>query len=144
MSGKPRRFFLDTNVLVYTFDDASPLIRAQAGELVELALTTGSGIVSYQVVQEFLNVATRKFAVPLSDEDAGAYLQQVLAPLCRVWPSMALYQQALEIQQGSGYGFYDSIVVASAIAGGCRTLYTQDLQAGRQFGSLTVVDPFVA
>jgi predicted nucleic acid-binding protein len=144
MSGKPRRFFLDTNVLVYTFDDASPLIRARARELVELALTTGSGIVSYQVVQEFLNVATRRFAVPLSGEDAGSFLQQVLAPLCRVWPSMALYQQALEIQQASGYGFYDSIVVASAIAGGCRTLYTQDLQAGRQFGSLTVVDPFVA
>ena len=63
---QPRRFFLDTNILVYTFDETTPLIRAKARELVEMALTTGLGVISYQVVQEFLNVATKKFVAPLS------------------------------------------------------------------------------
>lgn len=139
----PGRFFLDTNILVSCFDDTAPLLCAQARELVELALTTGLGSISYQVVQEFLNVASRKFVVPLTGADRGVYLEQVLVPLCKVWPSTALYRQALEIGEASGYGFHESLIVAGALAGGCRTLYSRDLQPGRRFGSLTVVDPFV-
>ena len=60
MPASPARFFLDTNIFVYTFDDTSPLRRAKARELVELALTTGLGVVSHQVLQEFLNVATQQ------------------------------------------------------------------------------------
>ncbi len=143
MSAKTGRFFLDTNILVYTFDDTVPELRARARELVEVALTTGLGMISYQVAQEFLNVATKKFAVPLDRADRNEYIEQVLAPLCRVWPTMALYRQASEVVSASGFGFYDSLIVASAMAGGCTTLYTHDMQAGRQFGTLTLADPFV-
>ena len=142
MVASPPRFFLDTNIFVYTFDESAPLQRAKARELVELALTTGLGVVSHQVIQEFLNVATTKFAVPLSPADCRTYLEQVLAPLWRVSPSVALYQRALAVQEQSGYGYYDSLTVAAALTAGCRTLYTQDLQPGRRFESLTVVDPF--
>jgi predicted nucleic acid-binding protein len=142
MPGSAARFFLDTNILVYTFDETSSILRAQARELVELALTTRLGVVSHQVIQEFLNVATRKFTAPLSPADCRIYVEQVLAPLWHVSPSVALYLRALDMQERSGYGFYDSLIVASALEAGCRTLYTQDLQHGRQFDSLTVVDPF--
>ena len=46
------------------------------------------------------------------------------------------------MQERSGYSFYDSLIVAAALEAGCRTLYTQYLQPGRQFDALTVVDPF--
>ncbi len=142
MTGSPARFFLDTNIFVYTFDETAPIHRAKARELVELALTTRLGVVSYQVVEEFLNVASKKFAVPLALADCRLYLEQVLAPLWHASPSLSLYQQTLEVQERSGYGFYDSLIVAAALATGCRTLYTQDLQDGWQFDSLAVVDPF--
>ena len=142
MSASAARFFLDTNIFVYTFEETSSIRRAKARELVEMALTTGLGVVSHQVVQEFLNVATSKFAVPLSPADCRTYLEQVLTPLWRVWPNAALCLRALEVRERSGYGFYDSLIVAAALAAGCRTLYTQDLQHGRRFDSLTVVDPF--
>ncbi len=141
MSARPARFFLDTNIFVYTFDETSPFRRARAQELIELALTTGLGVVSHQVIQEFLNVATAKFAVPLSAADCSTYLEQVLAPLWRVSPSASLYQRALGVQEQSGYGYYDSLIVAAALTAGCRTLYTEDLESGR-FESLTVLDPF--
>jgi predicted nucleic acid-binding protein len=144
MSGSSARFFLDTNVFVYAFDETAPVHRAKARELVEMALTTRLGVVSYQVIQEFLNVAIKKFAVPLRTADCRTYLEQVLAPLWHVMPSAPLYSQALEVQERSGYGFYDSLIVAAALAAGCRTLYSQDLQSGRHFDSLTVVDPFRA
>jgi predicted nucleic acid-binding protein len=142
MPGSAARFFLDTNIFVYTFDETSAVLQAQARELVELALTTGLGVVSHQVIQEFLNVATRKFEVPLGPDDCRAYVEQVLTPLWHVSPTIALYLRALEVQERSGYGFYDALIVAAALQAGCRTLYTQDLQHGRQFDSLTVVDPF--
>jgi predicted nucleic acid-binding protein len=143
MSGSPARFFLDTNIFVYTFDETSQVRMAKARELIEMALTTGLGVVSHQVVQEFLNVATSEFAVPLSPADCRTYLEQVLAPLWRVWPNAALYLRALEVQEQSGYGLHDSLMVASALVAGCHILYTQDLQHGRRFDSLTVVDPFL-
>jgi predicted nucleic acid-binding protein len=138
----PARFFLDTNIFVYTFDETAPVRQAKAREVVEMALTTHLGVVSYQVVQEFLNVAVQKFAVPLSPADARAYLELVLAPMWHVSPSTPLYLKALEVRERSGYGFYDSLIMASALAAGCRTLYSQDLQAGWQYEGLTVVDPF--
>ncbi|MBN1321347.1 MAG: PIN domain-containing protein [Thermoleophilia bacterium] len=140
--GRPSRFFLDTNIFVYTFDHAAPLRRAKARELVEVALTTGLGVVSHQVVQEFLNVASKKFAVPLASADLRTYLERVLVPLWHVSPSADLHRQALDVQERSGYGLYDSLIVAAALASGCRVLYSQDLQNGRRFGSLTVADPF--
>ncbi|OFW57017.1 MAG: hypothetical protein A2133_08505 [Actinobacteria bacterium RBG_16_64_13] len=142
MPASPARFFLDTNIFIYTFDDTSPLRRAKARELVELALTTGLGCVSHQVIQEFLNVATSKFAVPLNPQDCRAYLEQVLGPLWRVSPNSALYLRAVEIQERSGYGFYDSLIVAAALTCDCSVLFSEDLQHGRKFDALTVVDPF--
>lgn len=141
-AARPAPFFLDTDIFVYTFDDSSPVKRAKARELVELALTTRLGVVSFQVVQEFLNVASKKFTVPLAYADRRAYLDQVLAPLWHVSPSLELYRQALEVQERSGYGFYDSLIVAAALASGCLVLYSQDLQDGWRLDSLTVVDPF--
>jgi len=143
MSGSPVRFFLDTNIFVYTFDESSQIENAKARELVEMALTTGLGVVSHQVVQEFLNVATSKFAVPLSPGDCRSYLEKVLVPLWRVWPNPTLYLRALEIQERSGYGYDDCLIVAAALTAGCGILYTQDLQHGRRFDSLAVVDPFL-
>ncbi|HEY4902799.1 MAG TPA: hypothetical protein VIH89_04940 [Candidatus Sulfotelmatobacter sp.] len=58
MSG---RFFLDTNIFVYTFDVKASAKTKQAVQLIREAVDTGRGIVSYQVVQEFFNVALRRF-----------------------------------------------------------------------------------
>src|SRR5882724_625685 len=67
------RFFLDTNIFVYSFDASSPKKAAQARKLIRSAIETRGGIVSYQVVQEFFNVALRRFSKPMSGVDAEQY-----------------------------------------------------------------------
>lgn len=136
-------FFLDTNVLIYTFDDKQPDKKAQARTLVESALESSCGIVSYQVVQEFINVATRKFSRPLSSKDAQRYLDEVLQPLCTVFASVELFRSAIRIQERWRYGFYDSLIVASALQAGCHTLYSEDLQHQQNIQSLAIVNPFL-
>lgn len=136
------KFFLDTNIVVYTFDAESPRKKRRAQELVEQALRTHEGVVSTQVVQEFLNVATVKFTTPLKFSDAQQYLHDVLAPLCTVFPSIDLFQQALVLQQETRYSFYDSLIIGGALQAGCETLYSEDLQHGQQIRGLRIVNPF--
>ncbi len=138
----PAEFFLDTNIFVYTFDRREPDKRARALGLVERALATGDGVVSSQVVQEFLNVALRKFERPLSDEQALRYLRDVMDPLCSVFPSISLYETALSLYRRWRFSFYDSLIVAAALEARCEVLYSEDLQDGQEIESLTVVNPF--
>ncbi|MDE2851690.1 MAG: PIN domain-containing protein [Acidobacteriota bacterium] len=138
----PAEFFLDTNIFVYTFDRRDPEKQARARALVEQALGTGDGVVSSQVVQEFLNVAVQKFERPLSDEQALRYLREVLDPLCSVFPSISLYETALSLHRRWRFSFYDSLILAAALESDCKVLYSEDLQDGQEIESLTVVNPF--
>jgi predicted nucleic acid-binding protein len=139
MSG---RFFLDTNIFVYSFDANSPKKSARARKLIRSAIETRGGIVSYQVVQEFLNVALRRFSKPMSSIDAEQYLSTTFRPLLSVHSSPALYGEALRIAARFQLPWYDSLIVASAIEGQCEVLYSEDFQDGQQFGGVRISNPF--
>jgi predicted nucleic acid-binding protein len=136
------RFFLDTNVFVYAFDVNSPKKSAQAEKLIRSAIQTRGGIVSYQVVQEFFNVALRRFAKPMTSTDAEQYFSTTFRPLLSVHSSPALFGEALRIAARFRLPWYDSLIVASAIAGQCSVLYSEDFQDGQQFGNMTTSNPF--
>lgn len=135
-------WFLDTNVIVYSFDDSAPEKRERATNLIARSLRDGSGAVSWQVVQEFLNVALHKWAAPMTVEHAQLFLRTVLHPLCAVYPSEAIWRSALHVRSQSQYGFYDSMIVAAAMQSGAKILWSEDLQTGRRFGDLELRDPF--
>jgi predicted nucleic acid-binding protein len=108
------KFFMDSNILIYTFDSHAPRKQEKARELVATALKTQKGIISFQVVQEFLNVATRQFETPLTETEAEKYINQVLTPLCEVFSNMELYIKAVKIMERWQYSFYDSLIIAAA------------------------------
>jgi predicted nucleic acid-binding protein len=138
------RVFLDTNILVYCFDHSDKKKQQQADALVDAALRDHSGVISNQVIQEFLNVASRKFVKPMTPTEARTYLQTVLSPLCEVFSSIALYQQALSVQEETGYSFYDCLIIAAALEAKCEILYSEDLHPGHTVRGLTIQNPFVA
>src|SRR5229473_6774391 len=86
-----------------------------ARKLIRSAIETHVGIVSYQVVQEFFNVALRRFAKPMSAADAEQYLSTTFRPLLSVHSSPALYGEALRIAVRFRLPWYDFLIVASAI-----------------------------
>jgi predicted nucleic acid-binding protein len=136
------KFFLDTNIIVYSFDSSVPSKQGMAQKLIRKALSQQSGCISYQVIQEFLNVATRKFAIPLSFQHCEQYLHDVLQPLCEVYPCIELYSHALQNAERWKYAPYDSLIVTAAIQAGCRQLYSEDLQHGQVIDALTITNPF--
>src|ERR1051325_10707805 len=136
------RYFLDTNIFVYCFDSSDRRKQRIADSLVKGALSDHSGLISAQVVQEFLNVATRKFPQPMSALEAGAYLQAVLSPLCEVFPSLTLYKQTLDVQDETHLSFYDCLILAAALEAKCRWLYSEDLHSGQTVRGLEIKNPF--
>lgn len=136
------RYFLDTNIFVYTFDLQSPEYAKRAENLIAGALGSGMGMISYQVAQEFVSVGRNRFQVPLSFEQIEKYWHTTLHPLLAVHSSPTLFTRALDLARRDKLSWYDSLIVAAAIQGGCQILYTEDLQHGRRFGDLVVENPF--
>lgn len=136
------RFFLDTNIFVYTFDSRVPEKQQLASGLVQAALKEGNASISYQVIQEFINVATRKFASPLKPADCQLYVNRVMFPLWKVYSSKDLFNNALRIHDEYQFGFYDSLIVSAAMESQSDILYSEDLQANQKIESLQIVNPF--
>lgn len=136
------RYFLDTNIFVYVFTDAAAEKARRARELIRDALSSGRGVISYQVAQEFINVSLRGFAKPFSPGDVEQYLTGVLRPLMAVQSSPGLFLEALYLRNRHQLAWYDSLIVAAAVQAQCQILYTEDLQTGRRFGNVRVENPF--
>jgi predicted nucleic acid-binding protein len=140
MSG---RYFIDTNIFVYSFHEADPYKRDISRRLIADALENSTGVISYQVVQEFLGTATRKFKKPLTFKDSQRYLTIVLDPLCEVYSSPELFHWALEIMDKWRYSFYDSLIITSAIQADCTILYSEDMQHNQKIMNLSIKNPFL-
>ena len=100
-------------------------------------MDTGQGIVSYQVVQEFFNVALRRFAAPMSVAEAEQYLITVFRPLLAIHSSPSLYVEAMRI--AGKHRFF----VAAALEGECKTLFSEDLEHNRDIEGLQIENPFL-
>ena len=137
------RFFLDTNIFVYSFDQSTARKADEADRLIHQAVTTGKGVISYQVVQEFFNVAYRRFPEPMHLEQAEQFLSSVLRPLWTVYSSPALCLRALQILDRFRLPWYDALIVAGALEAKCGILYSEDFQNGQKFNDLEIRNPFL-
>jgi predicted nucleic acid-binding protein len=135
------RYFIDTNIFVYSLDLAAPVKARRAAQLIRDGLDSGNGIVSYQVVQEFFSVAFRRFAQPMSAFAAEEYLNTVFRPLLTIHSSPALLVSALRVYSQHHISWYDSLIVAAAQEAGCSILYSEDMQHGQRLDDLTIENP---
>jgi predicted nucleic acid-binding protein len=57
-------------------------------------------------------------------------------------PTQGLYERALDIQTRYQFSFFDALIVAAALVGGCTRLLSEDLQHAQRIEGLTIVNPF--
>lgn len=132
--------FLDTSVLLYADDADAGAKTAIARDLLRRSMMTCTGVISTQVLQEFYVNARKKLR--LDGAAARARLEVYLAfDVVTVSPSLLL--AAVDLHRLDSVSFWDALIIRAAEHAGCDTLYSEDLQAGRRFGSLRVVNPFV-
>jgi predicted nucleic acid-binding protein len=136
----PSTYFLDTNILIYSFDDSVPQKHTVA---LELIADSAPWQISWQVVQEFCNVALHNPKCKVPAKTLETLVELLLSPHCSIFPDASLWQSALRIQTATQYRFYDSLIVAAALRCGASVLYSEDLQHGRRFGDLEIRNPFL-
>ena len=136
------RYFIDTNIIVYIFDRKNIGKQKISVNILNKALGKMDAMVSFQVIGEFCNVALKKFDVPLSIFDCKYFINNFLFPICEIFPGLDLYNKAIEIKEITSYGFYDSMIIASAVYGNCNILYSEDLNTGKEIMGVKIVNPY--
>jgi predicted nucleic acid-binding protein len=137
------KLFLDTNIIVHAFGQSFPEKARIAQRLVADGAADKQAIISYQVVQEFINVALRGFRLTIPKADLESFVLTALFPMMAISSSPSLVVEGLRLQGANQLAWYDSLIVAAALQGGCKVLYTEDMQHGRRFGDLVIQNPFL-
>jgi predicted nucleic acid-binding protein len=135
--------FLDTNIIVYAFGQSFPEKARIAQRLIADGAADKQAIISYQVVQEFINVALRGFRLAIVKSDLESFVVAALFPMMAISSSPSLVIEALRLHNQNQLSWYDALIVAAAVQGGCKVLYSEDLQHGRRFGDLVIQNPFL-
>jgi predicted nucleic acid-binding protein len=111
----------------------------RAKELFRQYARAGRMLISTQVVQEFYAAGSRKLGMPRQElRDATAALLD--CPLVIVSPSQII--SAIQNEERYKVPFWDGLILAAAESGGSEILFTEDLNDGRQYGTVLVRNPF--
>lgn len=135
------QIFLDTNVLVYLVDDKEPRKQELARQLYKRCSAENEIVLSFQVLNEFFAVVTRKFAVKIDVSSAvglvEGFARNAIVPL-----DLNLTYAAMALAQRYELNFWDALTVESALSGGAEVLYTEDLNHGQIIDGLRIENPF--
>jgi predicted nucleic acid-binding protein len=139
MSFMTEPVFVDTNIWVYAVDTADPAKRERA--LRAIAPVAGRElVVSTQVLTEFYAVVTRKLAVPVPQDEAGAMVDQLRA-LAVVAIDASLVAAAIAGTREWQISIWDALILRAAEIAGCRRVLSEDLADGWAYGSIVVENP---
>jgi predicted nucleic acid-binding protein len=143
MTGEKPLSFVDTNVLVYAFDNSASPKKRVAERLMNDLMEEDRLRVSTQVLQELFVTLTRKVHRPCSIEQALAILEDLTA-----WPLMvidyAAIRAAIGLADQAKLSFWDALVVVAAARAGAAVLYTEDLNHGQDILGVRICNPFAS
>jgi predicted nucleic acid-binding protein len=131
--------FLDTNVLLYAAS-RNPTHRLKKKRAIEL-IAEKQFALSAQVLQEFYVNATRKADFSMAPEAALHWIEKLEE---FVWLSIdsSLVKTGANVSARYGISYWDGAIVAAAEALGVPVLYTEDLNHGQAYGTVTAINPF--
>jgi predicted nucleic acid-binding protein len=133
------RCFIDTNIFVYADDLAAKIKRPKARALLSPLIRERRAVISTQVIQEYLVVASKKLGLTV---DQARLRVQALGRLEVIVVRPELILGAIELHRDHSLSFWDALIVKSAVAAGCTRLVTEDLDDGQVIEGLTISHPF--
>ena len=133
--------FLDTNVVVYAYDESNPRKQQVARHLLKGGVT-GKVVISTQVLAEFAATMLHKVSPPAT---AGAVMEglDALTAIRLNVPDAEMVRRAVEARLSYGIHFYDGMIVAAAERAGCERIWSEDLNSGQKYFGVAVENPFV-
>lgn len=122
------RIFIDTNILVYLFDSGETIKHTKIKKVFAEKLKDSKLFISTQVVNEFINIVTRKISSPLQFEKLEEVINFfndvfIISPI-----NFHTIKKALSIKIDFNFSYWDSLIISSALENGCNFLFTEDLK----------------
>ncbi len=134
--------FFDTNIFIYAHDESDSTKFEAARDLIRKNVKSRQAIISGQVIQEFCSACLTKAQVPLSVSDVQRIVTTLLLPLLSHYTDTEFYNRTLTMFDRYSLNYYDAAIVQAAIDSGCNVVYSEDMQHGAIYGSVTVINPF--
>jgi len=133
----PAKVFIDTNIFVYLQSTTETEKRDISKRAVDAFYCTAST----QVLNEVSNVLSRKAG--FSFDQIGEIVDGIVQTCEIAIVNYDTVRKAHEIAAKYQYGYYDSLIISSALESNCETLLTEDLADGQVIdGKLTIVNVF--
>ncbi len=137
------KVFVDTNILVYAYDRGAGDKHVQAQRAIEELWEEGNGVLSTQVLQEFYVNVRRKARRPISIISARSLIADYMAwdPIVNDGTSIL---EAMDAEGRHKISFWDALIIVAAQKGEADVILSEDFSHGQMFGSVQVMNPFLA
>ena len=137
-----QKYFVDTNILIYAHDRSAGEKHNRARQLIERLWTSGEGVLSTQVLQEFAANLQRRISLAMTYAEVRRRIELYLEWEVVVNGAGSVLR-GLEVQERNQISFWDAMIVQAAESSGCEVLYSEDLSHGQEYGGVLVVNPFL-
>lgn len=132
---------VDTNILIYAYDQTDGAKRTQASNALD-ALSSGSIVLSTQVLNEFFGIVTRKIPQPLSLEQAASAVDNFISSWQVFGVTPLIVTEAIRGVLEHQLHYYDALLWATARLNQVTTILTEDGTHGRLIEGVRYVNPF--
>ena len=132
--------FIDTNIIVYAHVSVEAAKHKMALDLLQGSLVDDNITVSTQVLGEFYSAMTK---YKRSHNEIVRFMKEIIRDSNVVDVSLPIVESCLKLKETYGYSYWDSLILAAALANNCAVVYSEDMQHNQVIeGRLTVVNPF--
>ena len=137
---------VDTNILVYRFDSRFARKQKMASEILRRGIVEDSVRLPHQAIVEFIAAVTRPIRghVILKQADALREAEEFLKQFTVLYPNEAILRQAIRGCAAYQLNWFDAHLWSYAEHYGLPEIFTEDLQHDRLYGTVRVVNPFIA
>lgn len=136
---------IDTNIWVYSIDHDEPERREQALDLLDrLGGDAKSTVMLWQVAGEYLN-CLRRYARQgrISERQVVLYLTEAVELFPLALPGETVLRTSIDLFSRYSLSHWDSMLLAACIDAGVDTIYSEDLDTGMTYDTVSVANPFV-
>ena len=133
--------FVDTNILVYAYDQTAGPKHETAFQLMDRLWDSGEGVLSTQVLQEFYVAVTSKIPKPIASRRARDIITD-LGTWAVATLEVSEILNASEMSDRYRLNFWDGLILAAAQKDTAEILWSEDLNDGQNYGGVIVRNPF--
>lgn len=131
--------FVDTNIFVYSRDSINKDKCEKSVDLIVKLKKENLIAISTQVVTEFISVMNKKYNASLVNLKKDIELLLELDP---IEINENIINQGIKLYEQYLISWWDAWIVSAAIVGGCKKIYSEDLNHGASYHGVLVVNPF--